>query len=271
MVRDEVGDGQVVFVADAADDGDARGEDGLGDRLLVEGPEVFEAAAAAADDHHIDDGSARRVQLVDAANGVGDVLRRPVALHLDRADPHFGGRPAARQDLQHVAHGGAGGAGDQHDAARDARQLLLAGRIEEALSEQLLLELAEGEFQRADALGLHFLNLQLVIAARQIDREPAADDDAHSVLQVETHAQADAAPDHGPQGSFFVFQRKIQMAGVRAGQVRHLALDPDGGVFLFQKALNGARQFADREDLDRRRRDDGADEINPDDLPMKPR
>src|SRR5437667_8485385 len=46
-VRDEVGDGEIGFVADAGDDGNFRIEDGAGDDLFVEGPEILDGAAAA--------------------------------------------------------------------------------------------------------------------------------------------------------------------------------------------------------------------------------
>ena len=54
VVGDQVGDGHVGLVADAADDRDRRFENRLGDDLLVERPKVFETAAAAADDDGVD-------------------------------------------------------------------------------------------------------------------------------------------------------------------------------------------------------------------------
>ena len=42
QVGDEVGDGDIGFVADRADDGDGAVGDGACDGFLVEGPEVFE-------------------------------------------------------------------------------------------------------------------------------------------------------------------------------------------------------------------------------------
>ena len=54
QVGDEVGDREVGLVADAGDDGHARGHDGARDGLLVERPQVFDAAAASRDDDHVD-------------------------------------------------------------------------------------------------------------------------------------------------------------------------------------------------------------------------
>ena len=49
-VGNEVGDGEVGFVADGGDDGELAGDDGAGDALGVEGGEVFERSAATGED-----------------------------------------------------------------------------------------------------------------------------------------------------------------------------------------------------------------------------
>ena len=56
LVGDHVGDGQIVFVADAGNDGNARVVDRLGDDFLVERPEVLQTAAAPTDDQDVDGG-----------------------------------------------------------------------------------------------------------------------------------------------------------------------------------------------------------------------
>ena len=60
----------------------------LGDALLVERPQVFEAAAAPADDHHVRGRPA--AEPIEQANGRGDLLGGAVALDAHRADPDFG-------------------------------------------------------------------------------------------------------------------------------------------------------------------------------------
>ena len=55
VVGDQVGDRHVGLVADGADDRNPRREDRIGNQLLVERPEVFQAAAAAADDQGVRD------------------------------------------------------------------------------------------------------------------------------------------------------------------------------------------------------------------------
>ncbi len=55
QVRGEVGDGEVGFMADGGDDGQARGGDGAGNALGVEGGQVFKRASAAGEDDDVDE------------------------------------------------------------------------------------------------------------------------------------------------------------------------------------------------------------------------
>jgi hypothetical protein len=101
------------------------------------------------------------------------------------ANPDFRGRPAPRQDLKYVAYRRAGRTGQQGHAAGKPGRLALALRLEVAEYRQFFFELTKCQFERADPLGLNFLNLQLVLAAGFVDREPAAGYDLHAVAQVE--------------------------------------------------------------------------------------
>jgi len=67
-------------VADGADDGDLRGEDGAGDFLGVEGLEIFKGTAAAREHQDLGELGMR----VEIAEGVHDVGNRVAALDLDR-------------------------------------------------------------------------------------------------------------------------------------------------------------------------------------------
>ncbi len=63
---------------------------------------------------------------------------------------------------------------------------------------ELLAELAQRELQRADALGLDFVDDKLVAAARRVDVEMAAAEDFEPVGQFELELRRGAAPHHGP-------------------------------------------------------------------------
>jgi hypothetical protein len=91
-------------------------------------------------------------------------------------------REAARENLDQVGNGGAARRGDDADAARKPRQPALALRREQSLGGELLLELLEGQLQRAHALRLERLHLQLVFAADLIDIDAAARQHRQAVL-----------------------------------------------------------------------------------------
>ena len=78
----------VGLVADSRNQRDAGLRRGPYDDLLVEGPQVLQAAATAGDDQHVRPGQVRieRRQGVKAADGRRDLTCRTLALHRDRPD-----------------------------------------------------------------------------------------------------------------------------------------------------------------------------------------
>ena len=77
------------------------------------------------------------------------------------------------------------GRGDDADGAREGRQRPLARGIEEPFGLELALELLEGELERAEPLGLHQLDDELVLAARGVDVEAAEGQHLQAVLELE--------------------------------------------------------------------------------------
>src|SRR5207245_2687827 len=101
-IGDQIGDGYIYFMSNGTDDRDVRGVDSLGDAFLIEGPEVFQAAAASANDHNVHREAAAGVQAVQAVDRPRDLLGGAVALDTHGAQDHLGRGPAAAQNLQHV-------------------------------------------------------------------------------------------------------------------------------------------------------------------------
>src|SRR5438132_8775094 len=73
-IGDQIGDGYIYFMSNGTDDRDVRGVDSLGDAFLIEGPEVFQAAAASANDHNVHREAAAGVQAVQAVDRPRDLL-----------------------------------------------------------------------------------------------------------------------------------------------------------------------------------------------------
>ena len=163
-VGDEIGDRDVGLVADRRDDRHRRGGDRARDDFLVERPEVLDRPAAASDDDDVD---ARHA--ADGAQPARDLAGRAFALHARRADHEVRVRVAPPQHLDDVADRGAVERGDDADLARQRRQRPLARGVEQPFGLQPLLQLIEGELQRAEALRLQVLADELIFAFRLVD------------------------------------------------------------------------------------------------------
>jgi hypothetical protein len=116
-----------------------------------------------------------------------DGLNGARALHLRRKQANVQAGEAALQDVQHVANHGAGGRGNNADAHGVHRQRTLADGGEQALGFELLLQLLEGELQRAEALRLDGFDDQLIFAARFVDVDLAARQHRDTLLRLELH------------------------------------------------------------------------------------
>ena len=118
--------------------------------------------------------SPRRVELLDAADDAGDGVR---ALHRGRREHDLGERPAALEHLADVVEDGAGLRRDDADAcAGSAGSGRLRRLVEQALFAELRLQALELRLERADALGLHEVDITAAgrRAARRATMRPCA-------------------------------------------------------------------------------------------------
>jgi hypothetical protein len=152
-IGDVVGEGRVDLVPHRRDDRRSRRGDGADHRLLVERPQVLDAAATAPDDEQVG-----LTPCIEALDGSGDLGGRALALHLHRGEHDADAGPAIAQHLDDVAHSGAERRGDHADGARIRGQRLLARGIEQTLGHQAALEFLELREQRADAGRAHLLD-----------------------------------------------------------------------------------------------------------------
>ena len=120
-------------------------------------------------------------------------------------------------------------------------------------SGQLGLQLLEGNLQRARALGLKVLGLELHVAALVVNRHPPAGDDLQAVLRAEAQQPRLRAPHHHPQLRRAVLQGEVQVPGFGRTVVRDLAFDVDVGESAFHLRAHGRYQLAHRINLALRR------------------
>ena len=145
-VGGEVDQRHVGLVPHGGDQRDVARCRGAHHDFLVEGPEVFQAAAAAGDDQHVGPRHRRGcIEAVEARDRGSDLLRRARALDRDRPDQHPAGK-AVLDAMQDVADHRARGRGHDADGLGQVGQLALARLVEEALGgERLLARLQQRE------------------------------------------------------------------------------------------------------------------------------
>ena len=238
----------VRLVADGGDERDGAGRGRAHHHLLVEAPQVFQAAAAARDDQHVGPRDApARLHRVEAADGCGDLGGAGLALHPHRPDQHAG-REALVEAVQHVADHGAGRRRDDADHARQMRQALLALLVEQAFGGELLLALLEQRHQRADAGRLQRIDDDLVGGFAGIGRDAPDGDHLHPFGRLELQVAEGAAPDHGVDLGLVVLQREVAVAGrMHAAEARDLAAQAHVAERALQRPLDGGRQLGHRE------------------------
>ena len=185
----------------------------------------------------------KRVEAADRGRHLGGA---GLALHA-HGPHHDAGREALREARQHVADDGAGRRGDDADDARQERQRLLPGLVEQALGRELLLALLQQRHQRADAGRLQRVDDDLVGRLARIGRDAPGGDHLQPFRRLEPEALHRGAPDHRVDLGLVVLQREVAVArGVGAAEARDLAAQPHVAVGALQRALDGGAELRHR-------------------------
>src|SRR5690349_17846991 len=94
-------------MADGRNNRQLRVEDGPGNDLFVEGPEIFQASASPGDKDQINAlaGWNRLMPRIEHSNGVGDLQCGAVPLDPARCEDNFQTGMTPSDDVQHIANG----------------------------------------------------------------------------------------------------------------------------------------------------------------------
>ena len=144
-----------------------------------------------------------------------------------------------------IGDGGAAGRGDDSDAPREARQGPLARGGEQALGGQLLLELLEGQLQRAEALRFERFHHKLVFAARFVDVDAAARQHRQPVARLELPVAVRGAEGHAAQLRVAILEGEIVVAAGGQFDPGDLAGNPDIPELRVERRADGSRELAD--------------------------
>ena len=238
----------VGLVADGGDQRDFGGGRRAHHRLVVEAPEIFQAAAAPRHDDDVRAGHLALIaQRIEARYRRGDLIARAFALHLYRPDEDMN-REAVGDPVTDVADDGAGGRGDDADDARQEGQGLLARLREQSLGLQHLAPFVEERHQGSGARRPDVLDDDLIFGRARIGGQAPRRDDFEPFFRLEGQFGEGCAPDDGIDPRLVVLQGEIGMArGMGAAIARHLAAKAHMAEGILDRALQSAGDFRHRE------------------------
>src|SRR5262245_18683834 len=211
IVGDDVENSPVGLVSDGRDQRDRARGGRARYALLVEAPQIFEAAAAPRDDDEIGARDEAAVEGVEAEHGGGGFERTGLALHPDRPNQNVAGK-AVGEAMKDVADHSTRRRSDDADDAGQEGQPLLARLEEQALGGEHLLALFEQRHERAGAGGLERIDDDLIFRPVGISGDAASDDDFEPGLGLEFEPLVGAPPDHRLDRCPVVLKREVAMA-----------------------------------------------------------
>ena len=246
LVGGEVDQREVGFVTDGGDERNVRGSRGTHHDLLVEAPQILQAAAAARHDQQVrprDRATGR--QRIEAGDRRRHLRRAGLALDAHRPEQHAGRKPVG-EAVQDVADDRAGRRGDDADDARQVGQGALACLGEQTLRGERLAAGFEQRHQRADAGRLQRLDDDLVFRLAGERGELAGRHHFDAFFRLELEPWQRHAPDDGFQPRLVVLQREIAMArGMDAAEAGNLAAHPHIAIGILDRALQRGGYLGD--------------------------
>ena len=216
-----------------------------GERLIIEGPQVFHRPASANQQQHIDLGTP-----AGDSHGLPQFAGGLAALHTGRINYHRNMRHAPLQGRHHIMQGG--GTQRCHDAnsARHDRQRALAHCVKQPFGFKFRLEGQELLEKGALACLLHRLDHQLQFTPRLINTETAAQFDQLPIARGKIEQARRTAKHRAADLALTVFQRKITVTAGGTREARDLPRDTDRIEAPLQAVCDGPEQGTHRPDPD---------------------
>lgn len=222
--------------------------EGAGDDFLVEGPEVFDAAAAAGDDDGVDAWEGAAGFGVYHGEGVGDFGGGTEALDADWDDEDAEPRGASGEDIEHVLEGGTGGGGDDRDGGGHGGDGLFEVLGEEPFGGEFLFEGFELELEGACAGGEDAADDELVLTAGFVDGEVALELEGEAVVHGDEDLLGGVFEEDAGELSGGVFEGEVAVAAGLAAEVADFAFDPEIAESGFDGVAEAAGELGDGED-----------------------
>ncbi len=218
------------------------------DGLLVERPQIFDAAAAAGDDQNVGSWHWRaRRQPIEAGDRRGDLFRGLRPLHEHRPEEHAPGESIG-ETVQNVTDHGAGRRCDDADDIRQERNRLFPRGIEQTFRRQPAAPLLEQAQQCAFSRQFEQFDNQLIPRSIGVSGQAPGGDHVEAVLGRDAEPVGCKTPAHAVEAGIGVFQREIQVTGGGALEAADFAAHPHRIEASFDVSLQRLRQLADGQD-----------------------
>ncbi len=155
--------------------------------------------------------------------------------------------------MNQIGDDGAARRGHDADPPRKSRQRALSRGIKQSFGRQFLLQLLEGQLQRAQTLRFENFDNQLVFAARFIDIQTPAREHGEAVLRFDLPVAMRGAEGDAPHLGLALLQGEIIMAAGGEFDAGDLARDPQILEFRIQNRADCRIQLGDCKDTPFRR------------------
>jgi len=150
--------------------------------------------------------------------------------------------------VENIADDGAGRRSDDADDRRQEGQGAFARFIEKAFGCELAAALFDERHEGADARRLERLDDDLIGGFARESRNFSCGHNFEPFLGLDLQADERALPDDCVDARVLIFQAEIGMArGMRAAIIRDFAAQANEPEPVFDRTLQGAGEFADRE------------------------
>ena len=221
LISSEIGNREVSFVTNAANDRNRTGADGTCHGFIIERPKIFNTAATPTDNQHI-----ALPAITCATNGVGDLLRCALPLYRRRIKHNTNMRGAALQRSQDIAHGCRLQGRHDADATRKNGKGTFDCRIKKSFTLKLLLEPQKLFIQITNTRLSRSFNIKLKITTRLIKRYQRSHFKMLTVFQTPAKKLGAIAEHDATHLCGIIFQGEVDVAGTGVSEVGHFSRYP---------------------------------------------
>ena len=214
QIRDEIRDGEINFMPNCAQHRDRRGGNCPRHDLLIELPEIFDAAPAARHHNDVDTRQTNPGGFAKISDRARNLRAGASSLNAHGIDEHFDSGMATVQHLEKIADRGPSRGSHQAYSPRKARQGAFSPCLKESLGRQLLLQRFELRLQQSLPTAPDKPHNHLILPARFINRHHSEGLHALAVREFQYgQGRRGTAEEHTGELAEIVLECEVLMPG----------------------------------------------------------